>query len=87
MGDDNPVEGTLPLSQQFAIQRDHWLRKFGFEVYRDYCMNCYLWGRWRFLWYNPRFRENWTIEAIFNEGVWQIGIGPAAIVYVRSDDF
>jgi hypothetical protein len=91
MGEDNPTEETMPFVYAarlwFVIRRDHWLRKCGVDIYRDHCMSVYLKERWRFIWHNPRFRDNWRIDGTCNEGVWQIELGPAVLVYVRSEDF
>jgi hypothetical protein len=61
--------------------------EWGIEVWRSELMTTYFYKRLRFIWYNPRFRENWQLDAIFNEGVLQIGLGPAVFVYVRFEDF
>jgi len=62
-------------------------RVLGWEIYSDSCETYAIRGRWRLIWFNPRYRENWRIEGIVNEGVFQIVLGPLGLVYVRSDDY
>lgn len=67
-------------NEELALER--W--RFGIEILHSHCMTGYMWGPLRFLWYNPRYRENWKIDAIFNDGVWQVGLGPAVFAYIRD---
>jgi hypothetical protein len=60
---------------------------FGIDVLSDVCMTALLAGRWRLIWHNPRYPENWRVDWIFNEDVRQVGVGPVEVVYIRSDDF
>lgn len=59
---------------------------FGVEIYRYGILTVYCVGRWRFIWHDPRFRENWQLDATFNDEVRQIGIGPAVFAYIRRDE-
>lgn len=75
MNEDGSVDEGLVLTP--------W--RFGIEVFRAEHEIAYLWGRWRFIWYT--LREDWRVDWIFNEGVWQVEIGPAVLVYVRDEDY
>jgi hypothetical protein len=62
-------------------------QKFGFEIFHDDLLTAFIRGRWRLLWYNPRYRDSWTVDGIFDQSTWQVELGPVVVVYIRSDNY
>lgn len=59
--------------------------RFGVEIYRFDGITAYAWRNWRFVWHDPRDRDNWKIDASFRRGHYQIGVGPALFGYVGDE--
>jgi hypothetical protein len=75
MGDDDAIDEVKPT---------YW---HGVEIYRWSGITAYAWKGLRLIWHDPRDRENWKLDAIFNRRVVQLGLGPAVFVfYVREDN-
>lgn len=57
----------------------------GVQFLNDSCEYALLVWRLRFLWIKAR--EDWRVEFVQQDDLWQVGIGPVVIVYIRSDDY
>lgn len=57
----------------------------GVQFLNDSCEYALFIWRLRFLWI--KHREDWYVDFIRQDDCWQVGVGPVALVFIRSDDW